>query len=233
MRTWRRDGVVVAVGFHDGPEVVRLAVDPAAAEDAELAGAVHAYLRTDAAPADVEVRAWPVLHDRLTGAGWTPGEPWTPLVLDLADPVPDPGIDVEVVTADRAEAWTAVHQAAFGMAGAPRTDRWTTMAAGPAWERATCLLGHDASGSAVAGAVVWAADPGLPGLVEPLGAHPDHRGHGYGVAITRAAAAALRSAGSSQAWVATPAANTGGVAAYASAGFTRLPDVRDLSRPRT
>ncbi len=105
------------------------------------------------------------------------------------------------------------------------------MAAGPAWPAARCLLGHDGSGHAVASAVVWAADPGLPGLVEPLGAHPDHRGHGHGAAITRAAAAALRAAGSSQVWVATPAANTGGVAAYVSAGFTRLPDVRDLSRP--
>ncbi len=45
------------------------------------------------------------------------------------------------------------------------------------------------------------------------------------------AAAALRSAGASPAWVAAPAADTAGVAAYASAGSTRPPDVRDLPRP--
>lgn len=233
VRTWQRDDAVVAVGLLDGP-VLRLAVDPALDRDADLARAVRADLDdvgAGTAPADVEVRAWPALHDGLTAAGWTVGERWTPLTLDLTDPVPDPGLDVEVVTADRAEAWTVVHQAAFGGTGPPRTDRWAAMAAGPARERATCLLGHDGSGAAVASALVWAADQGLPGVVEPLGVHPDHRGRGHSVAITRAAAAALRAAGSSQAWVATPTANAAGVAAYESAGFTRLPDVRDLHRP--
>lgn len=46
-----------------------------------------------------------------------------------------------------------------------------------------------------------------------------------------AAAAALRRLGSSSATVCTPSANVGAVATYQSAGFGRLPDVRDLRRP--
>jgi ribosomal protein S18 acetylase RimI-like enzyme len=64
-------------------------------------------------------------------------------------------------------------------------------------------------------------------LLEPVGAHRDHRGRGYGKAITVAAAAALREMGSSSAIVCTPSANVGGVATYRSAGFRALPEVRD------
>jgi ribosomal protein S18 acetylase RimI-like enzyme len=67
-------------------------------------------------------------------------------------------------------------------------------------------------------------------LLEPLGVHRDHRGHGYGRAITVAAAAALQEMGSSNATVCTPSKNVGGVAAYVSAGFQKLPDVTDFRR---
>jgi ribosomal protein S18 acetylase RimI-like enzyme len=78
---------------------------------------------------------------------------------------------------------------------------------------------------------VWSAGPGRPGLIEPLGAHRDHRGRGYGRGITMAAAAALQEMGSSSVTVCTPASNVGGVAAYVSAGFEKLPDVPDFRRP--
>lgn len=45
---------------------------------------------------------------------------------------------------------------------------------------------------------------GRPGLLEPMGVHADHRGRGYGRAISRAAAAQLRGMGSSSALVCTP-----------------------------
>ncbi|MBB3098406.1 ribosomal protein S18 acetylase RimI-like enzyme [Actinoplanes campanulatus] len=64
-----------------------------------------------------------------------------------------------------------------------------------------------------------------------MGVHHDHRGHGYGRAITVAAAAALRQMGSSTATVCTPSSNTGAVATYVSAGFDRLLDVADFRRP--
>jgi ribosomal protein S18 acetylase RimI-like enzyme len=77
---------------------------------------------------------------------------------------------------------------------------------------------------------VWSAGPGRPGLIEPLGAHRDHRGRGHGRSITLACAAALRELGASSALVCTPSSNVGGVAAYVSAGFRRLPDSHDLHR---
>jgi ribosomal protein S18 acetylase RimI-like enzyme len=82
----------------------------------------------------------------------------------------------------------------------------------------------------VAAATVWSAGPGRPGLLEPVGVHRDHRGHGYGTAITVAAAAALRDMGSSSAIVCTRSANLGAVATYRSAGFRQFPDVPDLHR---
>jgi ribosomal protein S18 acetylase RimI-like enzyme len=63
-----------------------------------------------------------------------------------------------------------------------------------------------------------------------MGVHQDHRGHGYGRAISVAAAAALRTLGSSSAIVCTPSSNVGAVATYASAGFRPLPEVRDRYR---
>jgi ribosomal protein S18 acetylase RimI-like enzyme len=63
-----------------------------------------------------------------------------------------------------------------------------------------------------------------------MGVHREHRGHGYGRAISVAAAAALQELGSSSAIVCTPSANVGGVATYKSAGFQQLPEVRDLYR---
>ena len=72
--------------------------------------------------------------------------------------------------------------------------------------------------------------PGPARLLEPMGVHRDHRGHGYGTAITVAAAALLRELGSSSAIVCTASSNVGAVATYGSAGFRQLPDVKDLRR---
>ncbi len=105
------------------------------------------------------------------------------------------------------------------------------MAAASPYRQARCLVAVDERGDAVAGVTVWSAGSGRPGLLEPMGVHRDHRGHGYGTAITVAAAAALRELGSSSATVCTRSANVGGVATYAAAGFQRLPDATDFRRP--
>lgn len=105
------------------------------------------------------------------------------------------------------------------------------MAACSAYRQARCLVGYDGEGNAVAATTVWSAGPGRPGLIEPLGAHRDYRGQGYGRAITAAAAAGLRAMRSSTATVCTPSRNVGAVAAYVSAGFQQLPDIPDLRRP--
>lgn len=104
------------------------------------------------------------------------------------------------------------------------------MAAGPFYASARSLAVLDGHGDAVAVATVWSAGPGRPGLVEPMGVHQDHRGHGYGTAITVAAAAALRELGSSSATVCAESFNAGAVATYVAAGFTAHKQVVDLHR---
>jgi ribosomal protein S18 acetylase RimI-like enzyme len=104
------------------------------------------------------------------------------------------------------------------------------MAAGLPYADARCLVAYDDQGNAVAAATVWSAGCGRPGLLEPVGVHREHRGHGYGTAITLAAAAALRSLESSSAIVCTESSNTAAVATYGSAGFEQLADVRDIRR---
>jgi ribosomal protein S18 acetylase RimI-like enzyme len=95
---------------------------------------------------------------------------------------------------------------------------------------AYALVAYDDQCNAVAAVTVWSAGRGKPGLLEPMGVHRDHRGHGYGKAITVAAAAALQDLGSSSAIVCTPSVNIGGVATYKAAGFQQLPEVRDRYR---
>jgi ribosomal protein S18 acetylase RimI-like enzyme len=106
-----------------------------------------------------------------------------------------------------------------------RHEPWTP------FRRPRCLVGYDDDGNAVAASTVWSAGRGRPGLIERLGVHRDHRGRGHGRAIAMAAAAALQQLGSSSATVCTPSSNVGGVAAYVSAGFEKLPEVTDFRRP--
>jgi len=109
-------------------------------------------------------------------------------------------------------------------------ERWHAMAAGSPYADARCLVAYDEQGDAVAAVTVWSAGPGKPGLLEPMGVHRDHRGHGFGRAVSVAAAAALQELGSSSAIVATPSSNIGAVATYASAGFRQRPEIRDQYR---
>ncbi|MER6130209.1 GNAT family N-acetyltransferase [Streptomyces sp. NPDC001795] len=97
------------------------------------------------------------------------------------------------------------------------------MAAGLPYADARCLVAYDDQRNAVAAVTVWSAGPGKPGLPEPMGVHREHRGHGYGKAITVAAAAALQERGSSSAIVCTPSSNVGAVATYKSAHFSATP----------
>lgn len=235
VRTWRRAGQVAAVGLLDGPGLLRVTFAPDAHRDEVLARRVFDDV-TDpdrgvlpAGKVNVEAPSTALLHDLLAEAGWARDEPWSPLRLDLAAPVPDPGLRVEVTKPEQADEWTAVLRASFD--GSTSTaERWHAMAAGPPFADARCLTGYAEQGAAVAVVTVWSAGPGKPGLIEPMGVHRDHRGHGYGRAITVAAAAALRDMGSSSVIVCTPSSNVGGVATYVSAGMQRLPEVRDSYR---
>ncbi|MBO9554902.1 GNAT family N-acetyltransferase [Cellulomonas sp.] len=235
VRTWSRDGDLLAVGFLDGEDVLRVTVAPTVWRDDELAEQVASDVSRPSrgvlpsGRVSVESPDGTRLRDVLRYAGWSDGEGWTPLRRDLGAVVEEPGLRVEVVEPDHESEFTAVHRAAWGT---PRftDDLWRTMAAGLAYSDARCLLGRDRMGVAVAGVTVWSAGPGRPGLLEPMGVHPDHRGRGYGRAICLAAAAELRRLGSSSALVCTPTALVPAVATYESAGFRRLPERFDLTR---
>jgi ribosomal protein S18 acetylase RimI-like enzyme len=235
VRTWTRDGQVLAVGLLDEPDVLRVAIAPHAHRDEELARQLVADVtqpgRGVLPPGKVNVEAPmdALVQELLAADGWDTDEPWTPLRRDLTEPVSDPGVRIEVTGPERAHVRCAVQRAAFDRSTFSE-DRWHAMAAGPQYADARCLVAYDGQGSAVAAVTVWSAGPGAHGLIEPMGVHREHRGHGYGKAITIAAAAALRELGSSSATVCTPSANTGAVATYKSAGFRPLPEVRDRRR---
>jgi len=237
VRTWSRGGRIVAVGYLDSPDVLRLTTAPDLRQDADLARQLAADLNDPARgvlPAGkvaVEAPNGAVLREVLAGAGWGLDEPWTPLRRDLADPVEDPGLRIVVVGPDTAGVRTAVHRSAFG---SPRftEEVWHVLAAGPAYANARCLIGYDEQDNAVAAVTVWSAGPGKPGLLEPMGVHADHRRRGHGAAICLAAAAALRDMGASSALVCTPSSNTAAVATYRAAGYEPLPERWDISRTK-
>jgi GNAT superfamily N-acetyltransferase len=235
VRTWRRDGRILAVGLLDDHRLLRLTIAPDTRRDEELARQLAADV-TDPergvlkkGKAYVESPVGALVKDLLFEDGWNTDEPWTPLRRDLTEPVTDPGLRVEVIGPDRAHVRAVVQRASFD--GSTFTqERWHAMAAGLPYADARCLVAHDDQGTAVAAVTVWSAGPGKPGLLEPMGVHRDHRGHGYGTAITIAAAAALRELGSSSAIVCTRSFNVGAVTTYKSAGFRQLPEVRDQRR---
>lgn len=235
LRTWRRDGRIVALGLLDGTDLLRMTTAPDLLRDDELALRVVEDVADPArgvlgeGTVSVELPSGARIRDALAEAGWSVGEPWAPLRRDLTEPVPDPGLRVEVIGPDRAEERAAVQRASFD-GSTFSAERWHLMAAGPSYADARCLVGYDNEGAAVATVTVWSAGPGRPGLLEPLGVHRDHRGHGYGRAISLAAAAALRDLGSSSAIVCTPSSNVGAVATYRSAGFQARPERHDLTR---
>ncbi len=235
IRIWRRDEQVFAIGFLDNPDLLRLAIAPDAQTDEDLAHHLIADVvdpDRDILPpgiAYVEARGGELVPGLLHAAGWKPDEPWTPLSRSLSQPVNNPGIRIEAVGADLVPARVAVQRAAF--TNSTFTDeRWRMMASGPAYADSRCLLAFDADDNAVAAITVWSAGEGRPGLIEPMGVHHEHRGHGYARAITLAGAVALRALGSSSATVCTGSDNVAAVAAYRSAGFQPQPEVRDWRR---
>ncbi|MCW2758474.1 MAG: family N-acetyltransferase [Nocardioidaceae bacterium] len=236
LRVWSVGTTTRAIGFVDTGSLIRLAVAPAA-DDEDFAQILVRDLEDpargvlDARRITVEARFGTALRSLLRSHGWVDDQPWAPLVRDLGDPVEDNNLRVEVVGPGRVDDRVAVQRAAFARSRFS-AELWTQMAQGPAYPDARCLVAYNGQDDPVAAVTVWSAGPGRPGLLEPMGVHRDHRGHGYGTAICLAAAAALRDLGASSALVATPASNEGGVATYEAAGFRRMPDVTDFAFSR-
>lgn len=235
LRTWSRDGQILAVGLVDGSELLRLTIAPDAQRDEELAQQLVEDVTEPERGVLIKGRVYveapmgALVQDLLSGCGWNADEPWTPLRRDLTEPVEDPGVRIEVIGPDQAHVRAAVQRASFDRSTFTE-ERWHVMAAGLPYADARCLVAYDDRGNAVAAVTVWSAGPGKPGLLEPMGVDREHRGHGYGKAITVAAAAALQGLGSSSAVVCTPSSNVGAVATYRSAGFQQRPEVRDRRR---
>ncbi|MEE2570628.1 GNAT family N-acetyltransferase [Pseudarthrobacter sp. J64] len=242
MRIWADGATPSAIGLLDGPQLLRLAIDPARRDDTGLAawiadsvedpeGGVFAPGR-----ATVEARGAGALTRSLGQKGWHEDEPWIPLSLDLSAPVQPATARIETIGEDRAGDWVSVHWSAFrGTAlddAARQTfiNRWLAMTSGPFAPASRHLVAFDQNGEAAAVTTVWSAGAGRPGLIEPMGVHQDHRGRGYGVEITRAGAAVLREMGSSSVVVAAEGSNNGALATYLAAGFVPAAPVADMSR---
>ncbi|MBE1463175.1 ribosomal protein S18 acetylase RimI-like enzyme [Kibdelosporangium phytohabitans] len=237
VRTWSRDGQILAVGLLDGPDLLRLTITPDAMRDEELTRhMVEDVTQPErgvlpAGKVNIEAPMAALLQDLLAVEGWKADEPWTPLRRDLTEKVPDPGVRIEVAGPEQVPDRTTVQRASFDRSTFTH-ESWHAMAAGPPYAEARCLLAYDSQGNAVATVTVWSAGRGKPGMIEPMGVSKDHRGHGYGKAITVAAAAALQEMGSSSAIVSTPSSNVGAVATYKSGGFEQFGEVHDLYRPQ-
>ena len=236
LRTWSRGGDILAVGFLDSPDVLRMTVAPGVWREEAFARAVVADLSEPdrgvlpAGEVSVEAPNGTRLQDKLTEGVWSTGERWTPLRLGLAAPVDQTGLQTEaVVSAEQVSECTAVHQSAWG-SNRFTEEKWRTMAAGAPFADAQCLLARNDRGTAVATVTAWSAGSGRPGLLEPLGVHADHRRRGYGTAVCLAAAAHLRKIGSSSVLVCTPSSLRSAVDTYERAGFQRLPERLDRSR---
>lgn len=248
LRIWSRHGKMVALGLLDEPAVLRMAIHPGAHDDDALAqqigSDVHHPDRGVLPTGEVliEARGARSLHRAMLDEGWTTGDPWTPFHYDFSQPPRDDRVEksevrVETLDPDQAETWVSVHWSAFKgtpFGGADKRrlmERWGAMTKGPFCDLARHLIAFDSRDNAVAVTTVWSAGAGRPGLIEPMGVHRDHRGRGYGVAITRAGVTALRDSGSSGVFVAAEGSNAGALATYAGAGFTAQESVADLKRP--
>lgn len=251
LRLWSTGEQIVAVSLLDGPQLLRFAMDPTFVDDAGLAAQILTDVESaelgvlEPGAAAIEERGMPALDEALSAAGWNLDEPWTPLMRDLGSPVDlegpaSAGLRFVTLSPDDTEDWTRTHWSAFR--GTPITadglqrlvDGWRRVASegalAPLADSVRIISGVDPDGMTAAVIAVWSAGPGRPGLIEPMAVHGDHRGRGYGRAITLAGAATLREMGASTALVCTEAARLGAVATYCSAGFMAGPDVRDRAR---
>lgn len=232
VRAWTRDGNVFAVGLKDGSDLLRLAISPDAYQNTELARQVaHDLAKPDivlpAGPVSLELPVESLLRAQLLDNGWVLDALWTHMRHSL-ERLQSPTLRITVNDPTSAADHAAIVNNAFG--GKHSVERWRAMAGGPAFSGARCLVAYDDAAHPVATITVWPGGDGGPGLIEPLAAHSDFRGLGYGRQIIHAGLLALKELGASSAIVATPSSNIGGVAAYKSAGFDLVAKVPDLTR---
>jgi ribosomal protein S18 acetylase RimI-like enzyme len=213
---WIDDEVPVAVGFLDS-SVLRVTAAPGA------------DLVALAADAEELLESGNAASDGLAIPGWEPepGESW--LALSWT-PRPVSSRAESVDEADAADR-VLVQRAAFAKSTFT-VERWHTMKRSPAGGLAVEALVRTPAGEPAAAAAGWFAGEGRCGLLEPVGTHPDHRGHGYGRDAVLGACAALVDRGASAVAVVAMSTNVAAVALYRSAGFTVVREHRDWVRAR-
>jgi hypothetical protein len=155
VRTWGRDGRILAVGLLDSPKLLRLAIAPDAEHDGELAQQMVADVTQPGrgvlsqGSVYIEARFGALFQGLLFDDGWSADEPWTPLSRDLTEPVEDCGVRIEVIGPEQAHVRAAVQRAAFDRSTFT-DERWRAMAAGSPYADACCLVGYDDQGNAAA-----------------------------------------------------------------------------------
>jgi ribosomal protein S18 acetylase RimI-like enzyme len=213
---WTDDGVPVATGFLDDG-VLRVTAGPGADLAALAADAEDLLEPGDDGTDGLPMPGWGLAQEESWLAmSWAPRP-----VSSRAEPVGEAG------AADR----VLVQRSAFAKSTFT-IERWHTMKQSPAGELAVEALVRTPAGEPAAAATGWFAGVDRCGLLEPVGTHPDHRGHGYGRDAVLGACAALADRGASAVAVVTLSSNDAAVALYRSAGFTVVRENRDWVRPR-
>ena len=110
-----------------------------------------------------------------------------------------------------------VHNASFGAGWTPETYRQVMESPGYAPEQELVIRGPD--GAYVAFTVIWFDPLNRTGLFEPVGAHRDHRRHGFGRAIVLYGLQQMSAAGMELATVAHFGDNEAARGLYRACGF--------------
>ncbi len=107
IRIWAEGGAPAAIGLLDGPQLLRLAIDPTRRDDVGLARRIADSINDPKGgvfgpgQATVEGRSAGALTRILGQQGWQEDEPWVPLRLDLSAPVQPTRTLIETIDEDR------------------------------------------------------------------------------------------------------------------------------------
>ena len=107
IRIWAEGGAPAAIGLLDGPQLLRLAIDPTRRDDVGLARRIADSINDPKGgvfgpgQATVEARGAGALTRILGQQGWQEDEPWVPLRLDLSAPIQPTRTLIETIDEDR------------------------------------------------------------------------------------------------------------------------------------
>ena len=106
IRLWNAGDQTVAIGLLESPELLRLALETMLKPEGCL-----------------EARSARILRDILTKTGWGIGDPWTSLKLELAEPVQQDILRIEIVGPAQVEDRVALQKTSFANSSFSK-DKW-------------------------------------------------------------------------------------------------------------